>query len=206
MTINQNIQKLRSYPKKLSIKHEILFSACIVLLGMSLGLVAKMTDSVSIIGEIGTEVGIWVFAATMVAAFSRYPFTASINTFLFFLSMLLGYYTYGYAVLGFFPRSYFLGWLILTFISPLAGIIMWFSRAKGIIGIVAAALPTALLFAHGYPAFYTSRLALYISLVMGFILCFVLPRTLKQKLITLGISIPIAFLIDKLYLLRYLLF
>jgi hypothetical protein len=167
LKINLWIRKLRPYPQKLSMRTEIIFSACVILLGMSMGLIAKMTDSVSIIGDIGTELSIWVFAATIIAAYSRYPVSAAINVLLFFISMLAAYYIYGFVVLNFFPKTYFLAWLVVALISSFAGFCTWFSRAKGIVGSVATALPAALLFAHGYPAFYTSRLPLYLSLVMG---------------------------------------
>lgn len=204
MNIHSKIQKLRHYPEKLSIKKEIFYSVCIVLFGCAMGFISKMTDSVSLIGEIGTELGIWVFTAALIAAFSRYPFSAAINVFLFFISMLFAYYIYGYVVIGFFPRAYFVGWLFVALLSSFAGFCTWFSKAKGIVGSIVTALPVALLFAHGYPAFYTFRIALYLSLIMGIILCFALPQTTKYKIISLAISIPVALIIDKLYLIGYL--
>lgn len=203
MNLNSRIQKLRPYPQTRSLRFELIFSACIVLLGGGMGLVAKMTDSISMIGEIGTELGIWVFVAALIAAYSRYPISAAINVFLFFVSMLAAYYIYGFVVLNFFPKAYFFGWLVVALISPAAGFLAWFSRAKGITGSIVAALPVALLFAHGYPAFYTSRIPLYFSLIMGAALCVLLPQTIKYKAIAFGVSIPIAFLINKLYLLRF---
>lgn len=120
---------------------------------MGIGVIAKMTDSVSIIGDIGTELGIWVFTAAIIAAYSRYPVSGAINVFLFFTAVLAAYYAHGALVLNFFPKAYFLGWLIAALISPFAGFLAWFTRADGIAGSIITALPVALLFAHGYPAF-----------------------------------------------------
>ena len=204
MNIHQHIQQQRPYPQKLSMKTEVIFSVFIVLLGLTLGFVAKMTDSVSIIGEIGTEIGVWIFVATMIAAFSRYPFAAVINVFLFFIFALVAYYLYGNFVLGFFPRSYFYGWLIVALVSPFAGFVIWFSKANNFVGIVISSLPVAFLFAHGFPAFYTHRLSLFLSLIMGLLCCLVLPRTVKQKIITCAISIPIAFIFTQMDVFRFL--
>ena len=220
MNIHHHIQRQRPYPQKLSIKAEIIFSVLIVLLGLVLGFVAKMTDSISIIGHIGTEKGVWVFAATMIAAFSRYPFSAAINVFLFFISMLFAYYMYGNFVLGFFPKSYFWGWLVVALLSPFAGFVIWFSKADTIVGTVIASLPAGFLFAHGYPAIvslsdsflfargypalYTHGLAQVVSLPMGLVCCLVLPRTVKQKGIAFAIAIPIAFIFTKLDIIRLL--
>jgi hypothetical protein len=204
MSINATIQKFRAYPAKLSMKKEIGMAVCIIAIGIAMGLIAKMTDSVSIIGEIGTEIGIWVFAATLIAACSCYPFSAAINVFLFFISMLGSYYLYTYIVFGFFPTSYFTGWLIITLLSPFAGFIAWFTKAKGALGSVVTALPAALLFAHGYPAFYTLRLTLFLSLIMGVGLCAILPVNIKNKGISFVLAILLAIVVDKLYLLRFL--
>lgn len=145
-----------------------------------------------------------MFDATIIAAYSRYPVSAAINVFLFFTSTLAAYYIYGYAILNFFPKAYFFGWLVVACISPVACFFAWFSKAKGIAGCIVTALPAALLFAHGYPAFYTSRLPLYLSLVMGVILCTLLPHKAKYKTIAFCISIPLAFMASKLYLFGFL--
>ena len=197
-------QKFRAYPKNISIKSEILISFCVLLLGATLGLIAKLTDSVSIIGEIGTEIGIWIFVASLIAGYSRYPLSAAINVFLFFCAMLAAYYIYGQMALGFFPRSYFIGWLVVTLLSPLGGAIIWFSRADGIVGSAITALPTALLFAHGYPVFYSHRITLLLSIIMGIILCLILPKTVKQKAIAFTISLPLAFAVVVMRLMNYL--
>ena len=204
MGINAAIQKIRPYPDRLSLKKEIITSVCVMALGAVMGAVAKMTDSVSLIGEIGTEWGVWVFAASIVAAYSRYPVTAAINTAVFFLSMLGAYYLYCDIVLGFFPQSYFLGWLIAAGLSPFAGVVVWFSRGRGTAAAVASALPVSVLFAGGYPALYLPRLTMYITLVFGIILLLILPKTLKQKLAALGAAVLLAFVVAKLGLLYLL--
>jgi hypothetical protein len=73
-------------PDALSCKREIAHSACVLLLGLVLGFVAKATDGISVIGDIGTYAGVWIFVATMVAAFSKSPFLAALNTLLLFLA------------------------------------------------------------------------------------------------------------------------
>lgn len=162
------------------------------------------SNIISIVGNIGTELGIWVFVATLVAAHSRYPLSAAINVPLFFLSMLVSYYIYGSVVLGFFPKAYFLGWLAVTLLTPIAGFCMWFSKAKGIWGSVLTALAVALLFSDGYSAFYTHQFSSFISLAMGIYLCILLPQTKKYKITALGISILVAFIFSHIYLIGFL--
>ncbi|MEW8956696.1 hypothetical protein [Clostridium sp.] len=199
MRLNEKINNIRTLPEKLNIKHEVIFSSLVLFLGLSLGLIAKTSDSISIIGDIGTEIGIWIFIATLIASYSMHPLSASINVPIFFLGMLCTYYTYTHFVLGFFPRSYFIIWLIITlFFTPIAGFITWFSRGKGIISIVSSSLPIALLLAHGYPALYTQRISLYISLICGIILNLILPRTPKMKIFVFSFSLLLAIFIHVL--------
>lgn len=201
MNIHRKMQSFRAYPIRKTYKIDLLISLGVVLLGTLMGYVSKATDSVSIIGDIGTELGIWVFVASIVAAYSRYPFTAALNTMLFFLSMLASYYIYGLVILGFFPRAYFLGWLFISLLSPIAGFIIWFSKGKTILSAIVTALPASILFASGYSAFYTYNIVSSLSLVFGGILIALLPQTLKQKAISFGIAVVLAFIIDRFYLL-----
>lgn len=191
-------------PDSLSLKREFVCSSCALLLGLVLGIAAKATDSVSAIGEIGTNLGVWVFVATMVAAFSKTPFLAAINTLLFFLALLTAYYIYGQFVLGFFPRAYLLGWLFIAVLSPACGIIAWFSRGKGWLAIISAALPVALLIAEGYPAYYTFQIPLILDLCCAVVLLVVLRKTWRDRGIALAISCVVAFLFQHFYILNLL--
>ena len=45
----------------------------VMLLGATLGLLAKFFDNTPMIGLIGTYLGFWIFVATVIAAWSRSP-------------------------------------------------------------------------------------------------------------------------------------
>jgi len=171
-----------------------------------LGLIAKATDSVSVIGDIGTYLGVWVFTATLIAAFSRSPLFAALNTLMFFLALLTAYYTYGSLVLGFFPKAYFLGWLIVALLSPLGGVAVWFSRGKGCLAIICASIPIAVLFAEGYPVYYyyIFKIPLILDLVFALILAFVLPKTWKQKGLALLLAFALSFALVNFHVLSFL--
>ena len=204
MKIKDYIHHIRPLPNKFSFKKELLFTACIIMLGLLLGMIAKMTDSISVIGDIGTELGIWIFLATLIAVYSRYPTTAAVNVLLFFLSMLCAYYIYGQVVLGFYPRAYFIGWLIIALLSPVAGFFVWFSKGSGMVSILIAALPISLLFSLGYPAFYTYDITSILTLLFGAVLTIILSKTTKQRIILFFISILFAVLIIHFQLVNYL--
>ena len=59
-------------------------------------------------GDLFTRLGIWVLIATFIAAYSKTLLRAAINTFLFFIGMLISYYIYSAYLFGFFPTRYFI--------------------------------------------------------------------------------------------------
>lgn len=190
--------------KKRSKKVNAIYTLAVIVLGLVLGYIAKATDSVNIIGDITTQLGIWVFISALVAVYSSKPIFAAINVTLFFLAMLCSYYIYGQLALGFFPKAYFFGWLAVAVASSAYAYIVWFSKEKGIISIIAGSIPVSVLFAWGYPAFYTQKITLYITLAFGAILNIILPCDKKQKLIVFVCSIILALIICKFHILNYL--
>ncbi|MDR2888302.1 MAG: hypothetical protein LBV33_00475 [Lachnospiraceae bacterium] len=198
MPIKPMINAVRLMPDHLSLKREFICSIYALLLGLIVGVVAKATDSISIIGEIGTLLGVWIFIATLIAAFSKSPFLAALNTLLFFLAVLAAYYSYTQLVFGFFPRSYFFGWFIIALLSPAGGSVVWFSRGKGWFAMTSAALPIALLLAEGYPAYYTYQIAHVFDLCCAAVLLIVLPKIWKQRMVVLMLSIVLTVIISRL--------
>lgn len=60
------INAIRPMPEKIHMKREVLISLFIMLLGLALGYTAKITDSISLFGGIGTDLGIWVFIVSLI--------------------------------------------------------------------------------------------------------------------------------------------
>jgi hypothetical protein len=169
-----------------------LFSLVIILCGALLGLVSKAMDSVSVVGDITTEIGVWIFLASILTLLCKTPITTAVNTLLFFLAMLAAYYLYGNFVLGFFPHAYFHSWLLLTFLTPVGGFLLWFAHGRNLVSNAIAALPIGLLFCHGYPVWYTHKATLLLDIVFGLVLVFVLPTSTKGRIATFLFSLPMA--------------
>jgi hypothetical protein len=202
--IREKIESIRKHSDKVNFKREALVILLTITMGLALGFIAKSADSVSLVGDIGTYLGVWVFAATLIAAFSRSPLLAALNTMVFFLALLTSYYLYGTLVLGFFPRAYFLGWLFIALLSPIGGFIVWFSRGNGWISVICASIPTAILIAEGYPAYYTYKIPLILDLLFALILATALPKTWKQRGFVLLVALALAFVLVNLHVLSFL--
>lgn len=69
-------------------------------------------------GDLCSRTGIWVLIATLIAVYSKTQISAALNTFMFFIGMLTGYYIYSAFLFGFFPTSYFLPWGSIALASP----------------------------------------------------------------------------------------
>ncbi len=208
MKLIEKIKLIRSFPSSLDLKYELFFTTSILVLGLGLGFISKMLDSNLILGDIFTGFGPWIFIATLIAAYSRYPISAMINTMIFFLGMLLTYYAYSYFILGFFPQSYMMIWLIMTFtFVPIAAFIAWFSKAKGLIGVICSELPITMLFILGclffssynvgndpikQEVFFRKKILYLTNLILGIMLNILLPRTRNMKIIVFAISILIS--------------
>lgn len=162
--------------------------------GGIMGLAAKHFDNAPVIGEIGTYLGVWVFAASLIAAFSRTPLHAAVLVPLFFVAMLAAYYVYSMRLFAFFPRREFLYWGGIAAASPAGAWIVWHGRGKGWIAALCASLPVALLLLEGYPVYYTGRAALAFDIVAAVVLFVLLARTARQMLYT-GAWTAVAFVV-----------
>ena len=168
-------------------------------LGVFFGAIAKHFDSISIIGDITTRIGIWVLIATLLAAWSsKSPEAAAANVFGFFAGMLATYYAYSTLLFGFLPRYYFYAWGTFALLSPIGAYVVWYSRGEGWVAAICAALPIGLLLAQGYPFYYTYSVLHGFDLLAAIILVAVLPVTNAQRLRLLPVSIAVFLIVYRL--------
>lgn len=160
----------------------------VMLLGATLGLLAKFFDNTPMIGLIGTYLGFWIFVATVIAAWSRSPLAAALHVFSFFVAMLVAYYAYSMILFGTFNRYYFLAWVTASLISPLCAVIAWYARGNGWPAALCASLPIALLLTEGYPFIYTRSIPLGFDILAAAGLFMLLTTNTAQKLRVLLLS------------------
>lgn len=189
----------------------------IFIFGIALGLLAKYSDTVgitsdggtmlyvyqhgmSVIKDVTTDLGIWIFIAVIIAVFSRSPAAAALHVFVFFIGMLLAYYWYSAVLFGFFPKSYFYRWGLIALFSPVGAYISWHARSKGWIAALCAAPSIALLVAIGRGFYATESLVQGIDLGFGIVLLFIFPGNILQRSRVLVFVVVLFFLIRKLNL------
>ena len=177
-------------------------------LGIILGITSKYLDTVAVdgswitnvlhyLGDLFTRLGIWVWIATLIAAYSRTLRRAAINTFVFFIGMLLSYYIYSAYLFGFFPTSYFILWGGITLLSPLLAAVVWIAKNDERLAMILPAMPMGLMLSLSLSIgfFYVDFTHLE-ELIMYVFLCVVFYKNQKQMIVSIGLSIIIAIIIS----------
>ena len=204
--IKRYLEQIRKPSKKLSYKRQIVITLGLILLGFLLGTLQKWIDGTGgsnlplilqqlDIGNYFGRLAIWILLGTIISVYSESPVRAGINTFVFFISMLAGYYLYCNFVLGFLPRAYMMMWLLFAFASFFMAYFCWYAKGEGIIAILISSVIIGVLLAQAINLSITQGVYVYHSLevVTWLIGVILLRRTLKEYAIEIGLSVVIAF-------------
>ena len=138
------------------------------------------------------RLAVWILIAVFLSVYAKSPLRASVNTFLFFISMVSGYYAYCHFVLGFLPKSYMLLWIVLSFLSPLPAYICWYAKGRGTAAILISSVISGVLFSQAFlitQGFYITHLTEVITWGIAFL---VLRRKPKEWVLVFGLSVIVA--------------
>ena len=204
--IKTYFEQIRKPSKKLSYKSQIVITLGVILLGFLLGTLQKWIDGTGgsnlplilqqlDIGNYFGRLAIWILLGSIISVYSESPVRAGINTFVFFISMLAGYYCYCNFVLGFLPSAYVMMWLLVAFASFFMAYFCWYAKGEGIIAILISSVIIGVLLAQAINLSITQGVYVYHSLevVTWLIGVILLRRTLKEYAIEIGLSVVIAF-------------
>ena len=180
-------------------------SGIIALTGLMLGILQKWLDTfavndlpwilqkLDIINFFG-RLGIWIFLAVLIAVIMPTPWWASLNTFLFLISMVAGYYLYCRIFLGFLPGSYMMIWITVSFTSLILGFLCWYAKGEGPVGILVTGgilgvlLAQAFILRHGIYMTHGTEAILWILAIL------LLRRDPKEEAVVLMLSVITAYL------------
>ncbi|MEF9951097.1 MAG: hypothetical protein RR840_03090 [Clostridium sp.] len=190
------------------IKRDYIYIGAALCLGLLLGITSKYLDTIGdnkttittvlcYLGDMFTDMGIWIFLASIITLKSRQWYIASISVFLFFVGMITTYYIYSMGLFGFFPKSYFLMWGSITLVSPILAYILWGFNNPHQYSYLLLSLPAAYIMSYGLNIefiniyiFNYSNVLLATILIIGF-----LYKSPKKLAITLILSILLSLLI-----------
>lgn len=103
-----------------------------VLLGAAAGVVAKWADfSSQLLGNIFSELPIWIVFGLLIARFSGSPGRAAAHAFAFFLAMIPAYYLAAEWMEGVYGMAFVYGWTVVACLSPFAAWAAWYAFGRG---------------------------------------------------------------------------
>ncbi len=196
--------KIRKPEKRVPMHTQIMSSALCAIAGITIGVMQKWLDAGAVnelpvifqrldIGNYFGRFAIWILLGTMISVYASTPIRAAINSFLFFICMVAGYYLYCNYVLGFLPRTYMLVWVALSFVSPLPAFICWYAKGNGMAAVLISACILGVLFSQAFlitQGIYVTHLPEVITWLIGVI---ILVRKPKEFVMELLLSVVIAF-------------
>lgn len=192
--------------------NKILYSILIFVVGIILGIVSKFLDETPSnllpnfldmldLRNFFSQIGVWIFLSVVISIYSKSPFRAAINVFLFFVGMIGSYYAYTVLFAGFFPKSYMLLWISMTVISPFLAFVCWYAKGKSTISILISSIILWIIsrqaFAFGF-WYFDIRNSLELFLWLAMIM--VLYESSKQIIKVLIIGLCLYFLTSQINL------
>lgn len=144
------LNNIRKPDHNIKLSRKIINSLLILILGIALGIFSKCLDNIAInneiwwqnileilnLGNVFSELGVWVFLALTISVLSKTPVRSAINVLLFFIGMTLSYHLYTIIFSGFNPKSYMFIWYGLTLFSPILAYISWYAKGNNKVSIV----------------------------------------------------------------------
>ena len=183
---------------------EVAVSIALAIFGFGIGVFQKWLDGGAVnelpalfqrldISNFFGRLGIWILIAAAISVYSATPVRASVNAFVFLISMIAGYYIYCKTVLGFLPVSYMLIWVAISFASIFLAYICWYAKGEGLPAVIISAGILGVLFSQAClitQGFYMTHITEVIVWVIGLIM---LRRKPKEFALEIGLSLIVAF-------------
>jgi len=201
--MKQFLEKIRKPDTACPLRARLILAVGVIVLGFGLGVLQKWLDSLAVnelplvfqqldITNYFGRPAVWILLATVIAVYASHPLQASVNTFLFFISMLAGYYLYCHFVLGFLPKAYMLMWLAIACVTPLLAYICWYARGEGAAAVVITAGILGVLFSQAFLLLQGFRVAYVPEILTWLAALVVLRRKPKELAAAVGLSLVVA--------------
>ena len=122
---------IRKHEQITALSKAILHTAIITCLGLITGVLIKLLDIYTTnIGNIFSQVSVWIFLCTLISVYSNSAIRAAVNVFGFCMGMLLTYYITAEMTASVYSLTFVYGWTIFALFSPLMGFCVWHAKGK----------------------------------------------------------------------------
>lgn len=144
--------RIRRPQKRIPLNRAVIYSMGIMACGLITGVGVKLMDIYTAhLGNIFSQMSVWIFLCSVLAVYSSTPRRAAVNVFLFCVGMLLTYYLTAEGMHSPYSMTFVYGWSVFSLFSPLLAFFTWYAKGKGAVsrlltaGIVVVLLVLAVL-------------------------------------------------------------
>lgn len=144
--------RIRKPQKRIPLNRAVIYSMGIMACGLITGVGVKLMDIYTAhLGNIFSQMSVWIFLCSVLAVYSSTPRRAAVNVFLFCAGMLLTYYLTAEGMHSPYSMTFVYGWSVFSLFSPVLAFFTWYAKGKGAVsrlltaGIVVVLLVMAVL-------------------------------------------------------------
>lgn len=144
--------RIRRPQKRIPLNRAVIYSMGIMACGLITGVGVKLMDIYTVhLGNIFSQMSVWIFLCSVLAVYSSTPRRAAVNVFLFCAGMLLTYYLTAEGMHSPYSMTFVYGWSVFSLFSPVLAFFTWYAKGKGTVsrlltaGIVVVLLVLAVL-------------------------------------------------------------
>lgn len=146
------LERIRRPQKRIPLNRAVIYSMGIMACGLITGVGVKLMDIYTAhLGNIFSQMSVWIFLCSALAVYSSTPRRAAVNVFLFCAGMLLTYYLTAEGMHSPYSMTFVYGWSVFSLFSPVLAFFTWYAKGKGAVsrlltaGIVVVLLVMAVL-------------------------------------------------------------
>lgn len=107
----------------------------IFVMGGAFGVLSKILDIYTQnLGNIFSQMSIWILLGSLIAIFSKTKGKAALNVFVFCIGMLITYYITAELTNSVYGMTFIYGWAAFSVCSPVFALLTWMTKEKGAFG------------------------------------------------------------------------
>ena len=114
-------------------KNKIINPISMFVIGLLLGILSRLLDIyTSNLGNIFSQMAIWILFGTIISIYSDTKKKAMINILPFCIGMLITYYAVAAISKGVYNKEFILAWTIFALVCPVFAFFAWQTKEKGV--------------------------------------------------------------------------
>lgn len=116
-------------------RYSFMMPVLIFVMGGAFGVLSKILDIYTQnLGNIFSQMSIWILLGSLIAIFSKTKGKAALNVFVFCIGMLITYYITAELTNSVYGMTFIYGWAAFSVCSPVFALLTWMTKEKGAFG------------------------------------------------------------------------